>query len=716
MTNETKLNWKPVIIGVAIFLAFQYACGIWNLTFSQNAMSNKFTVLAKDKYLVFLLGQNLRVLCAYMILWIIGVVLVYPIASLAQKKWLTTILSLAYSFAIHTFFVLRLSQSRPYFLHDAEFGNWYYKIVQSIPTWLNQFFFVIFPVIFLGVIAIYYSYKFLKSNFSITIKIILGFGAFLCLGIFFLTKKTENTHLTEQLAHNLNKKNIIIIGSDSLRGDRIGFNGYKPIRDNNKTNGGVSPTIDSLASNSQVFTKCFTPIASTLESNTSLQTSTYPHTHGLRHMYPNREQLEKTNQSIKSIGEILKGNNYTTCAIGDWCAGFYQVIPLGFNDVSVSSFDNFKIYMTQAVVMAHFAVPLYFDNQIGYKIFPEIESFAQFVTPNVVTDRVDKKITTLAASKNPFYMHVFYSSNHLPYRSKEPYCSMFSDPNYSGKNKTAVDFDIDSFIGSTDLESKWKVLSKEDMQQINALYDGCTRQFDDCIKQILDSLKRNGLDKNTIVIINSDHGDDLYEPGATLGHGLSFNGGDQTNHTPMIIYIPEIAAQRFDQITRSIDVAPSLLELLDIDRPTQWEGKSFASWITKKNAPSSRPFYAETGFPFIQFRVENVKRPKLPPMDELTTIDDSFNYAFVLKPKFESLLVSAKQRMLRSERWKIIYTPTINGDANYRLFFLPNDPHCERNIGLENSKILATMKSAINIWITEKRELSIEEIFPDGEP
>jgi arylsulfatase A-like enzyme len=242
-----------------------------------------------------------------------------------------------------------------------------------------------------------------------------------------------------------------------------------------------------------------------------------------------------------------------------------------------------------------------------------------------------------------------------------------------------VDFDIDEFIGGTDLENKWNALTPADARQISALYDGCTRQFDDCVKRLLDSLKQHGLDQNTIVIISSDHGDDLYEPGATLGHGLSFHGGDQTNHIPLIVHIPGRPAQTFPHIVRSIDIAPSLMEWLGQKPLPRWEGKSFAPWIENPAAARSHPFYAETGFPFIQFRVENVQRPPLPPMDELTFIDDGYDYHFVLRPEFEQRLIDAKERMLRTERWKLIMTPRADGGRHFRLFRIAEDKHCERN-------------------------------------
>ena len=64
---------------------------------------------------------------------------------------------------------------------------------------------------------------------------------------------------------------------------------------------------------------------------------------------------------------------------------------------------------------------------------------------------------------------------------------------------------------------------------------------------------------NTIVLITSDHGEDLFEPYTSLTHGVSFNGGDQGNLVPCILYVPKIEPKKINQIVRNIDLAPTLL-------------------------------------------------------------------------------------------------------------------------------------------------------------
>ena len=683
-------------------------------------MDNKFSQLAREEYWQFLLAQNLLMLVAYGILWVGAVLLTVPaivairrlIPKLAQIP--ATLLAFIVTVMIHGYFMLRLVHSRPYFISDAEFGSWYYQLLNSPPeAWREGIYTVLFGVMPWVVAAVAGSWWVLKMSPRWRWAMV-GAGVLLAASLAILPKHRSTPDRV--VGKGKQPPNIIIIGSDSLRGDRLGYSGYQPNRTDGDAAAGVSPQIDAWAENAARFENCYTPIASTLESSVSVMSSTFPHTHGIRQMYPRREEVEATEARIKPVAEVLGEQGYDTAAIGDWCAGFYEMMPLGFQDVSVSSFDNFQIYMSQAVVMAHFVVPLYFDNALGYGLFPQIGSFAQFVTPEVVTRRVEDKLETQAASGRPFFWHVFYSCNHLPYAAAERYNQMFTDPSYEGKNRNKVDFDINEFVSGTGLEDKMAALPEEEIRQIRGMYDGCTRQFDECFGRIMAALKKNGLAENTIVVVTADHGDDLYEPGVTLTHGLGFNGGDHCSHIPLAIAGPGISGIDLAEQVRSIDLVPTLLELAQVERPAQWEGQSTAGWIRGEEAPVDRPFYGETSFPFILFHVPGVERPDIPPMDELTTIDPDYNHQFVMLEKWDAPVITAKQRCLRTRDWKVVATPMKGGGRHYGLFHLPSDFDCREDLAGELPEVLTPMRAALERWIDERVESSIAEVFPSGEP
>ncbi len=712
-------RFSAVLTGASIFLTIQYGLALWHLATSSGGMENKFSALARDQYMDFLVYQNLQMLLAYAVLALAAAVIVQPFAdawahySVHREKTSAVVRGFLLTALLHGYFTLRLVETRPYFLSEGEYGHWYYKALDFIPLVIKPAtLFTLFTLLPLAVLLIALIWQIrTHGRRGWAIAAVVSATIVACLGIDLSSTSPPPAASTA----SGKPLNFIIIGSDSLRADSLGCAGYRPQRSDGLAAAGVSPAIDALAARSAHFQNCYTAIASTMESGTQLMTSQYPQSHGIRYMYPDKATVEAMKKRTVPIARLLREKGYDTTAIGDWCAGYYEVVGLDFENLSVSSFDNFKIYMSQAVVMAHFVVPLYFDNPVGYKLFPQLDAFAQFVTPQVVTQRVEKRLTAIAKSGKPFFWHVFYSCNHLPYGSAEPYNTMFGDPAYQGKNRGRVDFDIDSFIGSTSLQSKWEALPPKEIQQVRALYDGCTRQFDQCVEKILASLKANGLADHTVVIITADHGDDLYEPGVTLGHGLTFNGGLQANHVPMIFHVPGVEAQVIPETVRLIDVIPTIADLTGIEKSSTWQGQSFAGWIRKTETPVYRPFYGETGFPFIQFTVPGVERPKLPAMDELTYIEKDFNYQFVLKEKYRDALIHAKQRCLKTRHWKVVCTPTAQGGRHFGLFNMTADRHGEIDLSSQRPEVLAPMQAALERWMDQKIESSIAEIFPAGE-
>jgi arylsulfatase A-like enzyme len=373
--------------------------------------------------------------------------------------------------------------------------------------------------------------------------------------------------------------------------------------------------------------------------------------------------------------------------------------------------------MSQAIYMAHPVLPLYFDNPVGYWLFPKMESSAFFVTPEVVTDRAVERLAEQAKSEKPFFWEIFYSCTHIPYTSAGKHGKLFTDPNYEGPHKHQFSFDVDKWIGTTESGEVWQSMPKEDVAQITALYDGGVRRFDDCVKRLIDQLKATGQFENTIILITSDHGDDLYEPNCTFGHGMSFNGGDQNNHIPAVLYVPGRAqhARNVPHITRTLDFAPTILDLCGIPADPGMEGVSLRPYIEDPKANLGLAFFGETSYLFCKRYIPGEEPLHVEPMTSTTFIDETFDCHFVLRDEWQSTVLETKERCLRTERWKFVFTPGKNKDI-YRLYDVQNDPHCLRDVGLQNPEVRDAMKRALKKWMVLKQESTVQQIFPGGEP
>ena len=99
-------------------------------------------------------------------------------------------------------------------------------------------------------------------------------------------------------------------------------------------------------------------------------------------------------------------------------------------------------------------------------------------------------------------------------------------------------------------------------------------------------------------------------------------------------------------------------------------------------------------------------------MDEATGIDPYYNYQFVLKDQYLPRLIEAKQRCLRTRRWKLVCTPTDQGTRHYGLFQIAKDPHGELDLAATRPEVLAPMQAALERWMDHQTESSIADDLP----
>lgn len=713
-----------VFLSVLILQLLTFAGGLVFLMVSGGgAMNNKFRHEAIDKYWTYIVWDNVEVfLKAYISSGLMLAVVSLPAVQWMLRhrdrvtRWAVTWRTAIVCSVITLFFAICLVYNRPHLLDGMPSDHWLLGLRNLIPSVVRD---TIFPAVMDAVpwvvltgLAFFYLNALLRRlapawpagtrRWTVLAKVCLI--AVVCWAIPSWNGRASHVPRTDR------RPNVLIIASDSLRADHLSINGYHRL---------TSPNIDALAKESVNFTKCFTPIASTVESLTTTMTSQYPHTHGLQHMFPNRGQVESVMKNSPALPQLMRDHGYDTAVMGDWCAGIFDMLPFGFEKVDATTFDNFKVYMSQAIYLSHPVLPLYFDNPLGYWLFPKLESSAFFVTPDVVTDRVIERLARQTRSEKPFFWKVFYSCTHIPYTNSPEYAKKWTDPNYKGEHKHQFQFDVNKWITSIDMGAKWKTTKKEDVDQIIGLYDGGVSKFDDCVRRVVEQLKATGQYENTIILVTSDHGDDLFEPNCTFGHGICFNGGDQNNNIPAIVRIPgqKKSAHTNAKIVRSIDFAPTILDLCGIPKDPRMEGVSLRPYLEQTSKDLGLAFFGETSYLFCKRYIPGEKPRYIEsPMDSATKIDETFNWHFVLKDKYQPIVLNTKERVLRTERWKFVFTPGSEGYNIERLYDLENDPHCEKNVALKYPVVFDTMRRRLSSWMSEKKESRIPDIFPQGEP
>jgi choline-sulfatase len=133
-------------------------------------------------------------------------------------------------------------------------------------------------------------------------------------------------------------------------------------------------------------------------------------------------------------------------------------------------------------------------------------------------------------------------------------------------------------------------------------YDGEVAYTDSVLGRLLGRLTRLGVASRTLVVVTSDHGEGLGEHGEAE-HG--FFVYDTTVRVPLILRWPGTipAAQRLQVQARSVDVLPTILDLLGAgDQPEGLAGRSLAPALRKPSAAlTDSASYAETLFPRLHF-------------------------------------------------------------------------------------------------------------------
>lgn len=113
---------------------------------------------------------------------------------------------------------------------------------------------------------------------------------------------------------------------------------------------------------------------------------------------------------------------------------------------------------------------------------------------------------------------------------------------------------------------------------MRALYFGLATEVDDHIGRVIGWLKDSGEFDNTIIVLTADHGELLGDFGL-WGKG-TFH--DASFHVPLLIRDPALEqawGNRVASGTESVDVMPTILELIGVQKPQSVDGRSLSGFL-----------------------------------------------------------------------------------------------------------------------------------------
>ena len=365
----------------------------------------------------------------------------------------------------------------------------------------------------------------------------------------------------------MNKPNIIIIVLDEVRAKNLSLYGYPKEFDEN---------IKKIASESLVFTKHISTANGSWPSSTSLFSGLYPPNHGIiRTMpYTTVEEIDKLRKIKFWLPLQLQKLEYDTYLLSGLKAWFKK----GFNFVkgAEKSKDTYRKINNNILVKKIIKIiPDWF--YISLKKLIKRDKELDFPKPG---EMVNLAISKIKEAKKPFFMFIHFEDAHYPWATTPtPKLNL-------GKSIKDTIKNIKSDEQRKFAQRRLFNVDAKNFEEVEAKYNKSIEMLDRDVGKIYDLLKKDNLWNNTILIILGDHGLSISEHEIHIHHAGLYG---ETIHVPLIMHIPGIKHKEIYELVQNVDIAPTILELLNYKK-IKCDGKSLLPLIKNGKQIRNRAF------------------------------------------------------------------------------------------------------------------------------
>ncbi|MFC1888589.1 sulfatase [Thermodesulfobacteriota bacterium] len=323
------------------------------------------------------------------------------------------------------------------------------------------------------------------------------------------------------------RPNVLLIMIDTQRADHLSCYGYPK---------SISPNIDRLSSEGILYTNAIAQASWTKPSIATVLSSMYPSSHQAIH------KKSILPDEVVTLAEVLQENGYYTIGLSNnknisptfhFEQGFEHYVflePDYFFGASEVSSQLAFYHLLRIIKVRFFSSGIY------------VQHFYQ--DAEVVTDKAISWMTDHRGVRSFLFVH--YMDPHGPY---------FYHP-YDGRGY--------SRIHMANPPPKAADLFRE-------VYEGEVAFCDAHIGRLLEWMRENGLYDQTLILLTGDHGEEFFEHGGWW-HGKTLY--EEQIHIPLIVKLPgtELKGTEIDRPVRHIDVAPTILDWLELESPDAWQG------------------------------------------------------------------------------------------------------------------------------------------------
>ncbi len=424
------------------------------------------------------------------------------------------------------------------------------------------------------------------------------------------------------------RRNVLLVTVCSVRQDHMSCYGYG--RE-------TTPYLSRLAREAIVFDNAFTQWPKTSPALAAILTAKYGHSNGVLRIVPGSYLDDRH----VTLAEVLKASGYQTAAFLQSAATHREMnIAQGFDLVEEPWRGQRRDVLPRATGQAL----------------------------SWLRERDGRK---------PFFVWVHYNNAHTPYvGGGAPPDTFVGDKYYDSSRKvrvfpgrkTLLNLDVPK-----DHPSAMQIL-RPDVGGVHpgaflrerpteygfyiARYDAGILGTDMSIGALLEGVRQMGLLDDTIVVIVGDHGESLGDHDYYFGHGRF--AYDANAKVALMIRPPGgVAGRRIDWPVATFAIAPTLLEMIGLQPPDEWEAESL--WPVANGGAGAEFVFTEAGY------------------------------------QFDYLLA------VRDKRWKLIHAPNpidraLMQNSEYELYDWRNDPGETQNLADQNPEQVQRLARVLKDW------------------
>ena len=394
------------------------------------------------------------------------------------------------------------------------------------------------------------------------------------------------------------QKNILLLCIDDLRPE-LGSFGVDYIH---------SPHIDRLADVGIAFHRHYVNSPTCGASRYTMLTGQYGPNSSNESLFHRAKRIANGDKSIPiSMPEWFQNNGYKTIAVGkvshhpggwggeDWDDTDILELPNAW-DEQIMPIGQWKTPRGAMHSLAHGETRHYRPaNAEKMDAFQSVEGEDTIYHDGLIADKGIDQLAKLAGTDSPFFLAIGLIKPHLPFGSPAKYMKPYENVQLPPISHPEKPDWRSTWHGSSEFFEKYNHHGKDPRKdaeyadQVRKHYAACVSYVDQQVGDILAKLEETGLDQNTIVVLWGDHGWNLGEHAIWGKHSLF----EEALRSPLIIATPDLkkAGQASDAVVETLDLFPTLCELVGIEVPKFAQGSSLVPQLTNPETPG-RPAFA----------------------------------------------------------------------------------------------------------------------------